>query len=206
MKKILIAIAIILIAVPAYPFGGWGGGGGISSSDATALIDARFSGSITDEQLLCGENTDGTNRMKSCGAKTTGFDDITTGNLISKTGTSTIGAPTAIIDAHAASTTITLYPNICPIIHNASQADSNINNTLPAVGAGKCFVALATSVEDKYWRLTAAAANTICLNRTCGKDYIQFDSPAVGDTFACMSDGTNWYCYDYDSSASVGDL
>jgi len=164
-----------------------------------------LSGSMTDEQLLCGENTDGTTKAKSCGAKTT--DNSTASNSIIKDASGYVANATYVIDAHAASTTITLIPGSCPIIHNASQADSNIDNTLPAVGAGKCFVALATSAEaDKYWRLTAAAANTICLNRTCGKDYIQFDTPAVGDVFSCMSDGTNWYCYDYDSSAAVGDL
>lgn len=194
MKKILIAIAIILI--PTYLFAwSWSGGGGGGLT---------VNGTMTDEQLLCGENTGGVNQVKSCGAKTT--DNSTASNSIVKDADGHVENATYVIDAHAASTTITLIPGSCPIIHNASQADSNINNTLPAVGAGKCFVALATSVEDKYWRLTAAAANTVCLNRTCGKDYIQFDSPAVGDTFSCMSDGTNWYCYDYDSSAAVGDL
>jgi hypothetical protein len=164
-----------------------------------------ISGTITDEQLLCGENTDGTNKVKSCGVKTT--DNSTASHAIYKDSSGYVADQVLTIDAHAASTTITLYPGICPIIHNASQADSNIDNTLPAVGAGKCFVALATSVEaDKYWRLTAAAANTVCLNRTCGKDYIEFSTPAVGDTFTCISDGTSWYCYDYDSSATAGDL
>jgi hypothetical protein len=176
--------------------------------DCNSILGTDFpgiSGTITDEQLLCGENTDGTNKIKSCGAKTT--DNSTASHAIYKDSSGYVADQVLTIDAHAASTTITLIPGICPIIHNASQADSNINNTLPAVGAGKCFVALATSVEaDKYWRLTAAAANTVCLNRTCGKDYIQFDTPAVGDTFTCISDGTNWYCYDYDSSATAGDL
>jgi hypothetical protein len=164
-----------------------------------------ISGTVTDEQLACWESTDGTAKIKSCGAKTT--DNSTASHAIYKDYSGYVANQVLSIDAHAASTTITLIAGICPIIHNASQADSNIDNTLPAVGAGKCFVALATSVEaDKYWRLTAAAANTVCLNRTCGKDYIQFDTPAVGDTFTCISDGTNWYCYDYDSSATAGDL
>ncbi len=160
---------------------------------------------ISDEQLICGNVNSTLYTLKSCGAKVT--DNSTSSNAIYKDSSGYIANQPTVIDAHAASTTITLIPNICPIIHNASQADENVNNTLPAVGAGKCFVALATSAEaDKYWRLTAAAVNTICLNRTCGKDYIQFDTPAVGDTFTCMSDGTNWYCYDRDSDATVGDL
>jgi len=160
---------------------------------------------ITDEQMICGNVQDARYTLKSCGAKVT--DNSTASHAVYKDSDGHIENQDLTIDAHAASTTITLIPGICPIIHNASQADSNINNTLPAVGAGKCFVALATSAEaDKYWRLTAAAANTVCLNRTCGKDYIQFPTPAVGDTFTCMSDGTNWYCYDRDSDAEAGDL
>jgi hypothetical protein len=98
---------------------------------------------------------------------TVATDNSTASNSLIKDASGYVANATYSIDAHAASTTITLIPGSCPIIHNASQADSNINNTLPAVGAGKCFVALATSAKaDKYWRLTAAAANTVCLNRT----------------------------------------
>lgn len=115
--------------------------------------------------------------------------------------------PAAMIDASAGSTTITLYAGYCPTIHNLDQAAADIDNTLPAVGAGKCFVALARTAQGaNYWRLTAAAADTVCLNRTCGKDYIQMATPAVGDMFTCFSDGVSWHCYDYDESAEAGDL
>lgn len=173
-----------------------------------SIFDADADGdqdTMTDEHLVCVNVSGATYGLKDCGAKVT--DNSTASHAIYKDSDSNMQNQVLTIDAHAASTTITLIPGICPIIHNASQADADINNTLPAVGAGKCFVALATSAEaDKYWRLTAAAANTICLNRTCGKDYIQFTTPAVGDTFTCMSDGTNWYCYDRDSDAEAGDL
>lgn len=172
------------------------------------LFDADADGdqdTMTDEHLVCVNVSGATYGLKDCGAKVT--DNSTASHAVYKDSSGYMADQVLTIDAHAASTTITLIPGICPIIHNASQADADINNTLPAVGAGKCFVALATSAEaDKYWRLTAAAANTICLNRTCGKDYIQFATPAVGDTFTCMSDGTNWYCYDRDSDAEAGDL
>jgi hypothetical protein len=185
----------------------------ITISEAYAMLqplifDADADGNqdtVTDEQLICGNVSGAVYGLKSCGAKVT--DNSTASHATYKDSSGYIANQVLTIDAHAASTTITLIPGICPIIHNASQADADINNTLPAVGAGLCFVALATSAEaDKYWRLTAAAANTVCLNRTCGKDYIQFPTPAVGDTFTCMSDGTNWYCYDRDSDAEAGDL
>jgi len=169
--------------------------------------DGTFEGGeeISDEQLICGNVNSGLYTLKSCGAKVT--DESTASHAIYKDSDSKLQNQVLTIDAHAASTTITLIPGICPIIHNASQAAADINNTLPAVGAGKCFVALATTAQaGNYWRLTSAAVNTVCLNRTCGKDYIQFATPAVGDTFTCMSDGTNWYCYDRDSDAEVGDL
>lgn len=47
------------------------------------------SGIITDEQLICGETTAGTNLLKSCGAKTT--NSATTGNVIVQTGSNTTG-------------------------------------------------------------------------------------------------------------------
>ena len=172
------------------------------------IFDADADGdqdTMTDEHLVCVNVSGATYGLKDCGAKVT--DNSTASHAVYKDSSGYMADQVLTIDAHAASTTITLIPGICPIIHNASQADADINNTLPAVGAGKCFVALATSAEaDKYWRLTAAAVNTICLNRTCGKDYIQFATPAVGDTFTCMSDGTSWYCYDRDSDAEAGDL
>lgn len=54
------------------------GAGGLSNDGAGVFSYVAFitradlwSGVISDEQLLCGENTDGTNRVKSCGAKVT---------------------------------------------------------------------------------------------------------------------------------------
>jgi hypothetical protein len=100
-----------------------------------------------------------------------------------------------VIDAHAGSTTITLVPGICPVIHNASQAAANVNNALPALAEGLCFVAqVRTAQAANYWRLTAETADTICLDGTCSKDYVQFAAPAVTDSFTCLSAGTAWHC------------
>jgi hypothetical protein len=100
------------------------------------------------------------------------------------------------IDAHAASTTITLIPGICPIIHNASQAAADINNALPALAEGKCFVMqVRTAQAANYWRLTAATGNTVCLDGTCDKDYVSFAAPAVANKVSCIAMGTTyWDC------------
>lgn len=53
--------------------------------DADVTIPATpigLSGAMTDEQLLCGENTDGTTKAKSCGAKTT--DNSTNDHILAK--------------------------------------------------------------------------------------------------------------------------
>lgn len=152
-----------------------------------------WSGSITDEQLLCGENTDGTNRVKSCGAKTT--DNSTASHGMYKDSNGYVANLVTAIDAHAASTTITLIPGICPVIHNASQGAADINNALPALAEGLCFVAqVRTAQGANYWRLTAETGNTICLGTTCAKDYVQFATPAVGNFYTCTASASAWYC------------
>lgn len=62
-----------------------------------SLESSVFSGSLTDEQLACFETTDGKNRLKSCGAKTTYTEPAGTLKAICSTGTNTTGAcdPTA---------------------------------------------------------------------------------------------------------------
>jgi hypothetical protein len=113
------------------------------------------------------------------------------------------------IDAHAASTTITLIPGICPVIHNTSQAAADVTNALPALAEGLCFIAqVRTAQGANYWRLTSAAANTISLDKTTtGKDYIQFATPAVDDYYTCVASGTDhWACYSGVGTAAAGDL
>lgn len=138
-------------------------------------------------------------------------DNSTASHGVYKASGGTIENIVTVIDAHAASTTITLIPGICPTIHNTSQADSNIANTLPAVAEGLCFIGLVTTTEDdKTWRFTAASANTVCLNGTCGKDDIGFATTKVtkGAAFACIAQGTEWFCYTVGSNSTpnAGDL
>jgi hypothetical protein len=60
-----------------------------------------LSGTMTDEQLLCGENSDGTTKAKSCGAKTT-YTEPASNLPICRTGAGTTGACTNITDSNKA--------------------------------------------------------------------------------------------------------
>ena len=113
------------------------------------------------------------------------------------------------IDAHAANTTITLIPGVCATIHNSAQGDANAVSTLPAVATGLCFTGLVVTTEDdKTFRLNAAAANTICLGATCGKDDIGFATGqnTKGGMFKCIGIVTDWFCHTITGTVDAGDL
>jgi hypothetical protein len=113
------------------------------------------------------------------------------------------------IDAHAANTTITLIPGICATIHNSAQGDANAVSTLPALADGLCFTGLVVTTEDdKTFRLNAAAANTICLGATCGKDDIGFATGqnTKGGMFKCLGIGADWFCHTITGTVDAGDL
>lgn len=213
MKKYIIILILLLAASawaipPMPPSSGSGTAGVIApSADMVALLGSAdyatartnmgtwgVSGSITDEQLVCGETTDGSNALKSCGAKVT--DNSTASHGIYKDASGYIANLPVAIDAHAASTTITLYPGICPVIHNAGQEAADINNALPTLAEGLCFIAqVRTAQAANYWRLTAATGNTVCLDGTCAKDYVSFAAPAVANFYTCIAAGTTaWHC------------
>lgn len=78
------------------------------------------SGSITDEQLICGETTGGTNLLKSCGAKTT-YAEPETNVPLCRTGVGTTGGCTNITDISAIT---------------ASSSDTLTNKTVDVDGTG----------------------------------------------------------------------
>lgn len=113
------------------------------------------------------------------------------------------------IDASAANTTIDLIPGICATIHNYEQGDANAVSTLPAIAEGLCFTGLVTTTEDdKTFRLNAAAANTICLGATCGKDDIGFATGQniKGGMFKCIAIAEDWFCHTITGTVDAGDL
>jgi hypothetical protein len=136
-------------------------------------------------------------------------DNSTASHALYKDASGNVANQVLSIDAHAGSTTITLIPGVCPVIHNTSQADANVTNALPAVASGLCFTALVTTTEDdKTWRLSAAAVNTICLGATCGKDDIGFATGqnTKGGMFKCVAQGTEWFCHTVTGTVDAGDL
>jgi hypothetical protein len=136
-------------------------------------------------------------------------DNSTASHALYKDASGNIANQVLSIDAHAGSTTIALIPGICPVIHNTAMGDANVANSLPAVAEGLCFTALITTAEnDKTWRFTAAAVDTICLGTTCGKDDIGFATTKVvkGAMFKCVAQGTEWFCNTITGEPDAGDL
>lgn len=230
MKYIAIVIAVFIALSPSMSFAwSWGGGGASISANACAALGLTtgiaadgtltcgyaigtdvpgISGTPTDEQIVCWEQ-DGTDwKQKACGAKTT--DNSTASHALYKDSSGYVADQVLSIDAHAASTTITLYPGICPIIHNTSQGDDvAAGGTLPAVADGKCFMGLVvTAKDDETFRLVAASANTVCLDGTCGKDDVGFATTKVvkGSFFTCIGQGTEWFCETGRGTVNAGDL
>jgi hypothetical protein len=166
-----------------------------NATTATDLADYAnmYDGAMTDGHLVTYDSV--TNKLQDAGAKTTGFDEIATGSLIVKAGASSIGTATFAIDASTA-TTITLYPGICPNIHNYNQASGNVVNVLPSLAEGLCFVGQIRSANTGYyWRLEAASSTSVCLDGTCGKNYVQIASASVANFFTCNAAGTlQWHC------------
>lgn len=190
MKKILIAIAILLI--PTYLFAwSWSGGGG-SSTGVNTTYDADSDGFIDADKIdgIVGDNS-------------------TASHAIYKDASNAVANQVLAIDAHEGSTTISLIPGICPVIHNSGQADADVSNALPAPVEGACFTAQARSTRSgKYWRLSAAASGTINLDgTTLGRDYVQFTSVAIDEKFACIASGTDhWDCTTMNGTVAVGYL
>lgn len=143
------------------------------------------------------------------GTWTAGTTDASSNSTaIYKASDGSIASWTTTIDGHA-NATLTLYPGICPIVHNTSQADANVTITLPTVASGLCFTALVVTTEDdKTWRFNSAEANTICLGATCAKDDIGFATGqnTKGGLFKCIAQGTEWFCHTITGTVDAGDL
>lgn len=74
------------------------------------------------------------------------------------------------------------------LITNTGQGVNDINHTLPAAAAGYTFVGLVGEAQGaKYWRFTAATGATMCLDGTCGKDYVTIAAPTQGACVRCYT-------------------
>jgi hypothetical protein len=73
-------------------------------------------------------------------------------------------------------------------LSNVGQGPHNINNTLPPEGPDLSFWGTIGETQgSNYWRLTSTTAGAICLNGTCGKNYVSDATPTVGDFLYCMT-------------------
>lgn len=91
------------------------------------------------------------------------------------------------IDGHAA-LSLTAAQVSGTNIYNTGQGPNNVNHTLPACAAGYNFNALVgESQAASYWRFTAGTAGTMCLDGTCGKDYVSFATPVQGNALSCVT-------------------
>lgn len=74
------------------------------------------------------------------------------------------------------------------VIRNTGQGVNDINHGLPAAASGYNFMAVVGEAQAaNYWRFTRAGSDTICLDGTCGKTYVQIAAPTQGATLICST-------------------
>jgi len=244
MKKICLGIIITFTILFYACFAGaaandgWGGGTTITANDCASLGLATgigtdgtltcayaigtdvpgISGSITDEQLLCGENTDGTNKVKSCGAKTTinagnstllckdsaGEVEACGGVTVSGTTSPVINVNPQEVDGHTTSTDLTAAQVSNTVIHNYDQAASDVFLIAPAAAAGYSSLFTVVTAQANHWCFEAASTDKIYLIAAAGTIAAGDDGAAVcmmaaqiGQSFACWTFKSGASSYDW---------
>jgi hypothetical protein len=145
-----------------------------------------LNGTMTDEQLLCGENTDGVDRVKSCGAKTT-YTEPDSNVTLCRTGASATGACTNPIklasfawDNGASAVTAEAASKRCVAVPTASTITGYTMVISGDPGAGGTIVTLAKdSLADT---LTAGTLPTTDIDASA--------PPTVADNEVAATDGT----------------
>lgn len=74
-----------------------------------------------------------------------------------------------------------------------------VTSTLPAASSGLPFVAVVGTQHNSAWRIQRAGSDTMCVDGTCAKTYIQETNQAVGSAIACNtfktgSSAWTWHC------------
>jgi hypothetical protein len=181
-----------------------------------------LSGSMTDEQLVCGENTDGTTKIKSCGAKTTDnstashimakddsgeVENLTPDSHLSLTGTTApaLAVITAEVDGHTDATVITAASMTGPgaVVYNTGQDAADTFLYFPTAAAGlSALFTVGTTQAGNHWGVCTNAAVTdkiylIAADGTvaAGDDdgCVWMVAATIGQAFACWSFKTDAY-------------
>ena len=91
-----------------------------------------------------------------------------------------------IIDGHAAASPTSAQLSNA-IVNNYGQAAADVNLTGPTPAAGMNFVMIAGTAQGaNYWRYTSTT-NNVYLDAAGPYTYVQFATPAVGDSLSCFS-------------------
>jgi len=180
------------------------------------------SGSITDEQLVCGETTGGTNLLKSCGAKTTinagnstllckdssGEVEACGGVTVSGTTSPVININPQEVDGHTTSTDLTAAQVSNTIIHNYDQAASDVFLILPTAAAGYSFLLTVVTAQANHFCVEAGANDKIYLIAAAGTIAAGDDGAAVcfvaaqaHQQAACWTSKTDATTFDWNCKA-----
>jgi hypothetical protein len=74
------------------------------------------------------------------------------------------------------------------VIYNTGQGPADVSNTLPTAAAALSFTAIVGETQAaNYWRFARAGSDTVCLDSTCGKTYVQVAAPTRGNTLQCYT-------------------
>ena len=95
---------------------------------------------------------------------------------------------TTVVAGGAADLNLTAAQTTHTIISNTGQGVNNRNHTLPTASAGLNFIGFVGEGQGaSYYRFTAATADTMCLDGTCGKDYVSIAAPTRGAMVSCYA-------------------
>ncbi len=108
--------------------------------------------------------------------------------VLPSTGGTLALAATPIVAGGSADLNLTAAQVSGTIVSNTGQGANDRNHTLPTAAAGLNFIGIVGEAQAaSYYRFTAGTADTMCLDGTCGKDYVSIAAPTRGAMVSCYS-------------------